>query len=641
MRPRAALAFVLICAVAVPAAGARPAPDGRVPLVWFAPLPRDTVVGRAVGFDGSKDFFALFDRRASWADAARRVGVFKLYGGWAANELALEELGRIVRDLERRGIALAVEDGALQSRDGCGHGVEGFVPPNQATRIASRIRAAGGTLGYVALDSTFRFGSLYDGPNACRFPPEEAARQFAAYAAEVRRVFPDVAVGDIEALPLDVDPARLVEWMDVYRRVTGRRLDFFHLDMGYRRPGWPEAARFLEDAARARGIPFGIIYFGEGSQRDGGGSDVDWTANAEQRFVTFEAEYGGRPDHAILQSWVEFPDYLLPESKPATFTWLVNRYLRPRTALTIRSSRGRMTGRLLDERGRPIRRARVELAQMPLAGPGVAGTYAISGTVPARASAATVGFRVNTECGCSGVGDFVLYDARYSEGSDPANRAPPVESWQTNGDAAIALAPADRGSGTMVSVQANPLQTAAADSVEFSVTPVSRYKVSFSARVAPLSHGSGYFTLIFRNPAGEVARRTIPLEAHVVPLGTTVTRHDGAFEASRILSRIEIRARYRGDGAHFPAYAEPIVDAEQLVRRDARRSSVRSVAPASCGARTSLDLRRSVGALPFQTCGAGNSSCGPPHWGSCWLWPSSLQSSHAVARAMHLPPRSP
>ena len=209
-----------------------------------------------------------------------------------------------------------------------------------------------------------------------------------------------------------------------------------------------------------------------------------------------------------------------------------------------------MTGRLLDEGGRPIRRTRVELAQSP-----VAGTYAISGNAPTRASTATVGFRVNTECGCSGATEFALYDARYSEGSDPANRAAPVEGWQTRGDAAITVAPADRGSGTMVSVQANPLQAAAADSAEFPVTPGSRFRVSFSARVAPLSRGSGYFTLIFRNLLGEVGRRTIPLRAQEVSLATTVTRHDGMFEAARIPSGIQVRAWYRGDGAHFPSYA--------------------------------------------------------------------------------------
>ncbi len=135
-------------------------------------------------------------------------------------------------------------------------------------------------------------------------------------------------------------------------------------------------------AAHARGIPFGIIYVGEGTQGDGGGgSDADWAASAERRFATFEAQYGGRPDHAVLQSWVDHPDYALPETAPFTFTWLLARYARPRPALQLSLRRGRIEGRLVGASGTAVAGARVELAAVPLDGPGSAGVYTVTGIV--------------------------------------------------------------------------------------------------------------------------------------------------------------------------------------------------------------------------------------------------------------------
>src|SRR2546423_257211 len=84
-----------------------------------------------------------------------------------------------------------------------------------------------------------------DGSRGCGFSRGEEARQFAAYAAAARAVFPHVIVGDIEALPPHLDAASLVAWMDTFRRVTGSALPFIHLDLSFRRLDWPQAARLV------------------------------------------------------------------------------------------------------------------------------------------------------------------------------------------------------------------------------------------------------------------------------------------------------------------------------------------------------------------------------------------------------------
>ena len=97
----------------------------------------------------------------------------------------------------------------------------------------------------------------------------------------------------------------------------------------------------IEDAVRSRGIRFGFIYIGHGS------TDREWTKTAENRLVTYEAKFDGRPDDVIFQSWLDRPDHVLPETKAGTFTWLINRYFRVRTTLALALDRAELRPTLL------------------------------------------------------------------------------------------------------------------------------------------------------------------------------------------------------------------------------------------------------------------------------------------------------
>src|SRR4029079_9678974 len=109
--------------------------------------------------------------------------------------------------------------------------------------------------------------------------------------------------------------------------------------------------------------------------------------------------------------WHPQPDHVLPETDPSAMTYLLNRYLRTRTKLTLEaqtSPAGGLTlsGALTDERGAPLPNASVALSMTPLGGPGVVSEYTLSGSVPEGALQAVAGYRVNTECSCSGPADF-------------------------------------------------------------------------------------------------------------------------------------------------------------------------------------------------------------------------------------------
>jgi hypothetical protein len=72
-------------------------------------------------------------------------------------------------------------------------------------RDANWIKAAGGTLSYIALDEPFAFASLYDGPNAYQWSVVRVAKEGGAYIQGVRAVFPNLMVGDTEPLWRFVD----------------------------------------------------------------------------------------------------------------------------------------------------------------------------------------------------------------------------------------------------------------------------------------------------------------------------------------------------------------------------------------------------------------------------------------------------
>ena len=348
MFPVRAAAF--LAAAVVPLGGAASVAPAR-PAIWFAPLPPLQAGVSPRPYVGSADFMQLFTKKAAWPNAARRVAVFKLYGEWVAHRATSAQLRRAVTDLRRRRISIAVETGPLDVPPECGQGVEGFAG-GEGLATASQIKAVGGALGYVAFDEPFFYGALYTGPNACRWDTRRVAQSVAVYVRRIRTVFPNVKFGDTEPLTTAADVERYKEWIDAYREATGERLAFMHLDIQYGLPRWPQLARELEGFARSRGIPFGLIYNGEGNDVD----DVAWLTKAQQRFELYETE-GGRPDHAVFQSWHDKPDRVLPETR-RTFANLILRYTRTRTRLELVASAGELAGRLVAAKplaGEPIR----------------------------------------------------------------------------------------------------------------------------------------------------------------------------------------------------------------------------------------------------------------------------------------------
>ena len=529
------------------------------PMIWFAPHPAVDLPGFV---KGSADYFDLFADASDWSSAANQVHAFKIYDQIGlARDPTDEEFLRVIDGLRDRGIPLAMELGALPPHPGfgpigaagqCGEGIEGFAGV-VAVQTVQRIADLGGTVALVAFDEPLAHGHFYEGENACSWSVERVAEEVAAFVAMLRKVEPDIVVGDIEpawAGP-EIGADEIALWLDAYEEAAGEPLGFFHLDVDWTRPGWPEVAREIEDAVRSRNVPFGIIYNGG----DDTGSDAEWVQLSAERAYAYEQEWGGLPDHVVLQSWQFHPQRVLPEDDPTTFTGLVGRYLGRRTAVEAEVGDGAVGGRVVTTSGDAVPGAVVAVTAQPL--DGARQTLVIESVVPEGAEFGELGIRINTEGAGPGPADLRIYQVGYTEADEPVNRVPdPDFGYLAQFDLeGIAVVASDTGDGTMLRLTAQPDKEINLGSDRFAVTPGARYRLTVEAAVPEASAASGYVGVVFLAGA-ELERHTVPLAPVAEEAGSVTADKEGRFRVALLdlaPGRHRIVASYPGDLRSWPS----------------------------------------------------------------------------------------
>lgn len=531
---------------------------GKPQTIWFAPA--DTAVRTWVDDrNGSDDYMQLFSPSAPWAQAAARVKVFKMYSNvfllpHLPGSLTDEQIRTVLADLKRRNIALAVEHGPLYEDPvppHCGTGVEGF-GGSASLRLAERVRDLGGELAYLAMDEPFQHAR-----DVCGWSAREIARNAASSIADIRKVFPNVQVGDIEVVPGSALMPDWVEqygqWMDAWKEETGMPLAFFHADInwGIDRAGAIGRARHI---AAERGIPFGVIYNGWHSDR----SDAEWVASGMRNYAAVELA-GEVPEQAIFQSWDHYPERVLPETDSSTFTYLINSYFRTRTAMTLAAGAGSAHGVLERANGDPLGGQEVTLTAHPVGGRGVMASYALSGTVPAGISRALIQVCIN-QCGETGTNDMTLYSFSYFDSGGRIGSFGSSDGWtrwgvDRSGTASVSVA--REGSYTAMHTSATRSQRTFINSMPFEVTPGSRFSMSVKARISPASVGSGTISLIFLREA-EVSRTSLLFQPATIRMGKAVTAADGSYRIRYATPDGPhlLRAQTAGDAQYWPALAE-------------------------------------------------------------------------------------
>jgi hypothetical protein len=287
------------------------------PQIWFCPM--DPLLRPEVGYGGSPHYMDLFRPDAPWTRATSRVAVFKIYPQWIAGATDAD-LRRQFADLQRRGIALALEAGVLTRVGDLGLGVEGFGGDGLLPMV-QRIQRDGGTLRYVAMDEPLFFGTVSTRSHAPRWTPQQAVDNAAVNIRAVRAEFPGVQFGDIEPVGASPLPDELRNYRDGWRAfaAAGLPLAFFDADLAWQKPDVMTHLTAVRQAAREQGLPFGLIV--NGNPHDP--TDAAWLESARQHLAQAVAAIGP-PDALIFQSWHARPDKLLPETDPDAFTNLID-----------------------------------------------------------------------------------------------------------------------------------------------------------------------------------------------------------------------------------------------------------------------------------------------------------------------------
>lgn len=304
--------------------------------IWFAPpaAPVDSRLHRAV------DFMDLFSPDAPWQQAASHIKVFMIYGSYLSRA-PQDEVDRIVGDLKRRGIPLALAVGVMnigprKTNPPCGGlgMVEGYGIPNLARKQAEKIKSAGGAIRFIAMDEPLWFGHYFKGKPGgqpgCHSSIEQILQLIKEPLAVYAEEFPDIVVGDTE--PTDIAEQNhwkedLSAWATGFRNQHGHPLAFTHLDIPFNRPGEEgyavEYYRYVEKLQQQGLIgAIGVIY--DGTPTDS--SDEAWVLDAKQHIHLLEDQHGLHPDQALIQSWQAYPQHVLPESSAGSLTGLVNYY---------------------------------------------------------------------------------------------------------------------------------------------------------------------------------------------------------------------------------------------------------------------------------------------------------------------------
>lgn len=143
--------------------------------------------------------------------------------------------------------------------------------------------------------------------------------------------------------------------------------------------------------------------------------------------------------------------------------------------------------------------------------------FTLSGQVPENATGALVGYRLNTECDCTGTADLSLYTITYQENDNSQNQVPnsqfiqDLANWNISGNGDAALQASDLNDGQMLEVSVNTTQISALNSAVFPVEEGADYSVTFVAQVEASSADAGYFILIFLDDNGEIQRERIDI----------------------------------------------------------------------------------------------------------------------------------
>jgi hypothetical protein len=186
-----------------------------------------------------------------------------------------------------------------------------------------------------------------------------------------------------------------------------------------------------------------------------------------------------------------------------------------------------------------------------------------AGTVPAGATTALVGIRVNTEGAGPRAVRFGVYRISYREGAGSKNLVPDpgfargAAVWGTEGRASVRFTRSDRGAGRMVRITATASQALVMNGLAFRVKQGRAFDLVATVDAPAPAALSPLLVLVFLRGT-ELSRMSIPIRPLERAVATVTTDADGSFDLARpeLQGRLRLFIRYPGDLAHWPASEE-------------------------------------------------------------------------------------
>jgi beta-lactamase regulating signal transducer with metallopeptidase domain len=500
-----------------------------------ASAPKLWILGRVYRNANPDEMFGV---DAAWKTVAAHTAVVKLLPAalWNAED---QDLKRAFQNLAARHIDLAFEIHVLVRTGRCTQKTRGYSDPGEVEEMLERIQRLGGDPRYFDMAAPFYFGHRWSGAGSCHGSPEDLARQIAQILQLIHVRFPKAEIGTSELVLESTDwTDELVNWADVYERVTGEPLAFFHAEVAWSDPATKNLEK-LVSAMRARHIPFGITYDGD----EESGSSDEWEESALRRITEIESSIGLRPDAAIFKAASNFPSRLLPETQPGTVTNLAYQYVLAPASMTLTRQANIVSGAVVDALGHPVAAANVVVEAVDAAGRMDLTERHLTGKVPQNAAAALVAILVNTggSCVCAGAASASIGAIRYREiTTGRSEEIPPF------------LPAAGEAHPSVRFMRRVPDETMVLDLKLFPTSPGASFQLDAPLTVTVNGERAGHIVIMFLDSNGqEIRRDRLWFRPSVRGLGNVVTDAEGRFHVE-VPSWVadagaEIRASFPGN----------------------------------------------------------------------------------------------
>lgn len=261
----------------------------------------------------------LFTQPDGWRETRSKVNVLGYADHLLNKQFTDQELGAWLPLLAQWNLKLGLEVGAVKEWGQTGK--EAF---DKQRPMWERFQKLGGKIHAFAMDEP-----LCCAKNVLKKDQAYAVEETAQFIALVRQHYPDARIGDIEPYP-SVPLAELIAWIDALqsrlKELNVRGMDFFRVDVNWvnflhDKGSWREV-RKLEEACRARKLPFSLIYWAADYphlERLGRAGDAAWYVSTLRQGHDY-ALIGGKPDEYVIESWVGAPSHAVPETTEWTFT---------------------------------------------------------------------------------------------------------------------------------------------------------------------------------------------------------------------------------------------------------------------------------------------------------------------------------